>query len=321
MESELERYRGILEPLVYSHVWLGIGAGAQAGFAVLFGAELFHGGNDDLRGSILYVLLMCTSTVALYGIHRLLGLRRLDAERLTGRWRVVAERRTQIKHVAFVCAVASGLLYAFLPYAWQWRILVPGAIGLLYVLPVFRGKRLRDAGIAKVLWLSLGWVGLTIWVPMASIADGQAPMDHFPRLAMWIICAERLLFMLSHSLAFDFRDVEFDLADGVRTLPTRIGRVWSRRVSISLLVASIALALLGPTRMLYTGGFFGGAALVAISVLAIPLVWRAFAVPVRSDLYYGFALDGLFAIPGLTVIGFMFILLAVSILSQSLASG
>ena len=305
--------RGLCEDLVHAHLWLGLGASAQAGLAILIAADFYSGGRDDFVGALLYVPLIGTATIALYGAHRLLGLRRLGEERWAGRWAGIAQRRTLIRRWALGAAATSAVLYAALPFAWQWRILVPGSIGVLYVVPVFSGRRLRDEGLGKVLWLSLGWVGLTTWVPLAAVGDGQPPHSHYSPVAVWLVCGERLLFMLGHSLAFDHRDIAFDLTDGVRTVPSRLGTVASRWMSVTLLCGSAIALGIGLHIGVYRGLTFWP--LFATSVLAIALVWKAYAKTSLGPMYFGFVLDGLFAVPGLLVVGFFALLLILELVT------
>ena len=253
-----------------------------------------------MLGSVLYLPVVLSGTVALYGAHRLIGLRRLGQERLVGRWRAIARQVHAIRTLSIVCGTSALLLYALLPWAWQWRLLLPGAVGLLYVVPVVGRGRLRDAGVLKVAFLSVGWVGVTTWVPLAAIADGQSPQPGLPPAAMWIVCGERMLFMLGHSLAFDYRDIAFDVRDRVLTLPARMGRRATRAISVALVALSVAVIA---RYSLADGSILDPAAyLAATSLLALPLLWRAFRDPRPGDAYFALGLDGLFALPGILLL-------------------
>ena len=292
--------RRLADFLAYTHLWLGVGAVSQAGLAVLYAGTLYHGGRGEMLGSGLYLAVVLTGTVALYGAHRLIGLRRLRRERLVGRWRVIARQAHAIRTLSLVCGAVALLLIALLPWAWQWRLLLPGAVGLLYVVPVVGRARLRDLGVLKAFFLSVGWVGVTAWVPLAAIADGQSPQPGLPPAAMWIVCGERLLFMLGHSLAFDYRDIAFDVRDSVWTLPARLGRRATRALSVALVGLSVAVIARYP---LADGSILDPAVyLAATSLLALPLLWRTFRDPRPSDAYFALVLDGLFALPGILLL-------------------
>lgn len=289
-----------LETLVATHVWLGIGAASQAGFAVIYAHHIYGRIRGHTVSSLYYLCFLLTGTVALYGFHRLVGLRRLRETALTPRWRTVAERRAALKRIGIVALIFSGVLFALLPVHWQWRTILPGLLGVLYVLPVYKGWRLRDLGLLKVFVLASGWVGLTFWVPLEAIGSDRSVVAHFPGAAVTLLCLERLAFMLAHSLAFDYRDVRHDLAEGVVTIPGRLGRRGSLLASGGLIVVSVSLSL---TMWIWDGSILSPTPYVLVSTLAsCPLLVRAYRPLTPDHLFYSFLLDGLFALPGLLLL-------------------
>ena len=101
--------------------------------------------------------------------------------------------------------------------------------------------------------------------------------------------------MLGHSLAFDARDVAQDREEGVNTIPLRIGWQWTRRLSLVLLAISALGILYVP--LPWFGEGLAVVSLGLVSLIAIPLMWRATSRVPAGHLTYGFALDGLFLLP------------------------
>ena len=279
--------------------WLGLGAFTQAGCAGLYASHLFEAERADLGRCLLYMMLLLFGTVSLYGTHRIISLGLISSNELEARWIEISRYRGLIFKTTVICSAISLIIYCLLPYDWQWRILLPASLAALYVLPVFGGYRLRDLGPLKIWVLSLGWVGLTFWVPMSAMGGDARILPDLSDSIIWFVLTERLLFMLGHSLAFDYRDLSVDRKAGVRTIPSYLSRNATRNISLSLISVSIVL--------LYTSAAGDGTLLsptpylACTSVISLPLMYKAFSADVDYT-FYTFWIDGLFVLPAILLI-------------------
>jgi len=208
-------------------------------------------------------------------------------DRPADRWEAVYAIQRWLFALVPIGFFGALLLFISLPWNWQWRIAFPAIVSALYAIPLFKWKRLRDFGSAKVLWLSVGWVWLCTVVPMSALGEMN-----------WWFVLERLFFLIGLTLAFDWRDTEQDEMEGVITWALRFGRIPSLLLSIFFVGISIWFLFLSSPF-----GYFGIAShawngLVLSSLVTLLFLFFAYAKTRPHHLYYGFCLDGLLVLPG-----------------------
>lgn len=109
-----------------------------------------------------------------------------------------------------------------------------GLIGLLYVLP---GVRLKQWGLSKPLLIAGAWSLGTTLLPV--LEAGQAP-----GAALWLLASYRLLWLLPNPLLADWPDRVGDRAAGVRTPAVRWLYGTLRRVALGLLLGALVVGLI-----------------------------------------------------------------------------
>jgi len=114
-----------------------------------------------------------------------------------------------------------------------------GLIGLLYVLP---GVRLKQWGLSKPLLIAGAWSLGTTLLPV--LEAGQAP-----GAALWLLAGYRLLWLLPNPLLADWPDRVGDRAAGVRTPAVRWSYGTLRRVALGLLLGALSLGLVLVVRL------------------------------------------------------------------------
>ena len=240
------------------------------------------------RELLTYVALVAAASLSFYSFHRLYSLWGLLPQLPSERWRVVYGLQRWLVALVPLGFLAAAYAFAQLPWAWQWRTLVPGLVSALYALPVIRWRRLRDFGDTKVVQLAVGWVWMCSAVPVDA-AGGELP---------WGFLAERFAFLVALTLPFDYRDAEQDAGEGVVTWPQRLGRRTTLLLSAGLLVASGLYYLPVLTSEAYaTPRHWAGVGLATASAVCLLLLPWAYAKTPPHHLAYGFVLDGLLIWP------------------------
>ena len=107
-------------------------------------------------------------------------------------------------------------------YGWQLSavslqlLVVLGLLTVLYALPLFSRKRsLRTLRGLKIYTIALVWAGVTVLLPVV-----EANLTHTPDV--WIVFAQRVLYVIAITLPFEIRDLKYDQAE-LGTLPQLIG--------------------------------------------------------------------------------------------------
>jgi len=159
-------------------------------------------------------------------------------------------------------------------------LVLPAVVALLYALPVFpKGNRLRDFPFIKVFLISVVWAWLTALVPAGNVLSFQDP-------SVWLLSAERGLFILGITIPFDIRDYHTDKVAGVDTLPAVIGPYRARYLSAFCLCFAGVVAFFNP--------LYSSAQWVALIISLLPaLIIVKYSTPNRHDYFYTGLADGL----------------------------
>ncbi len=179
-------------------------------------------------------------------------------------------------------------------FVWQlkrhWLPLSGGVVlTFLYSAPKLPQKAfvwLRKIAIGKTLFLTFVWMYVTTLLP-ALISCSPVTAD------VIYLCLHRFFLIYAICILFDYRDVEMDKQQGIRSLITMLpaGQLF-RIYYFSLALAAICALLLWP---------LAGTAIVATllaPVLITGLLTRK-ARSTRSDYMYYFTLDGLMMLSAL----------------------
>ena len=185
-----------------------------------------------------------------------------------------------------ISLVATIYFFTFLLASWFW--LIPAAImTFLYSapkipLPAF--KELRKIAIGKTAFLAFIWTYATTALPLVV---AQQPFT----ATIWFFILSRFCVLYAICILFDYRDRNYDIENGIRSLITWL----SPQKVFQLFWLSLALCLL------FTGlMFFYGLSFMSFLILIVPVFITAAlknrSIRQPSDPLYYFVLDGVMAV-------------------------
>ncbi|RYG43159.1 MAG: hypothetical protein EOO01_21800 [Chitinophagaceae bacterium] len=191
-------------------------------------------------------------------------------------------------HVIFFFAGTLGaIVYGFLLIDhWPWLVFA-AFITFLYSAPKVPHpwfRLLRKIAIGKTIFLALVWMFVTTILPL-EISDRPWQTDYtlFP--------VERFFLIYAICILFDYRDREYDLSVGIRSLITRL----NEKSIDFLFYISIAVYAASTIAMMQQGHSVS----VIISLLVPGVITASlysYAKTSKSDMLYYFILDGLMAL-------------------------
>lgn len=267
------RITPLIDALLYSHVWIGLCA-----LAMVWQTNIIVGPHFSMTS---YQAVVFFGTISLYSIHRLIGLRRLGSGmKIEGRFGMVFQFRKTGLFLAISGGLLSVVFFLRLGASEQKFLVLPAVVALLYALPVFpKGNRLRDFPFIKVFLISVVWAWLTALVPAGKVLSFQDP-------SVWLLSAERGLFILGITIPFDIRDYHTDKVAGVDTLPAVIGPYRARYLSAFCLCFAGVVAFFNP--------LYSSAQWAALIISLLPaLIIVKYSTPNRHDYFYTGLADGL----------------------------
>ena len=187
----------------------------------------------------------------------------------------------------FFIGVTGAAIYGMMLIShWHWLVFA-AFITFLYSAPKVPHpwfRLLRKIAIGKTIFLAGVWMFVTTILPLG-ISEQPWRTDHI------LFAISRFFLIYAICILFDYRDKEYDISIGIRSLIT-----WLNEKSIdALFYFSIAIFSLATLWMLY----YGHSVTVIITLLipgAITALIYSHAKKNRSDMLYYFVLDGLMAL-------------------------
>lgn len=217
------RFRNsIIDFLLYSHLFIALCA---VSIALL--SSLLYLGNLEWRRDLIFIF---TSTLGLYGIHRLIGLQKIHDHLGESRFSHIKPFGRLLVVTIAITVPASLILFLQFDRDLQLFLITPIVLSLAYVLPIWKNRRLRDVSFIKIFIISVVWSMVSVGIPMWDYLTGMNP---FIVLLMFF---ERFLFVLAITLPFDIRDLDVDRQLQVRTIPMQLGVKRTKKLSYMLLV-------------------------------------------------------------------------------------
>ncbi len=278
----MRRFYAIIDLALYGNFWI-----AACALAMIFQTQLLLNGKFRFTPVAGFVFF---GTLSLYGVHRIVGLKKVRGFQEKGRFAVVARFKSHILVYSALSALAAAW-YAFHvpPEVWHW-LLLPAILGAGYVLPVFKGKRLRDFSYIKIFLVAVSWTLFTVAGPAAELKlslNGVA----------WIMCLERMAFIFALALSFDLRDLEIDRINGVKTLPGIWGIKRTQWIAAFCLGLVLLFAGLNNKIEAYTDPVWFAIAIT--SILTLFLIQHSAAE--KHDYFYSGLVDGMMILQFLSV--------------------
>ena len=214
------RFKKWIDFLLYTNLYIGLCAWALLYFSYV-----------HLAGEIPPLpqqALIFGGTIALYGLHRIIGLRFVHLG--PSRFQSVLKLSTWIILVAGIGILLSVYGFVYASSRLRWSLVPVMVLSLAYALPVFPGKkRLRDYPYIKIFLIGSLWTLLTIGIPVMHA-------NTYSWYVITLLLLERFLFIFSLTIPFDLRDIRVDQEHKVWTIPMVLGIKWAKRLSMGLLL-------------------------------------------------------------------------------------
>src|SRR5690606_24201295 len=141
--------------ILSTHLWLGISGVIciWATFVLLQQAV-----------SIRYLAFVLAGTMTIYTLH---GYRNMKAQQRDQD--MIPAVPVYIRVALIVGGIATMVLFLMLKRTNQFILLFPAIMALLYVVPIFKGRRLKDYPFIKILAIVIAWTMITYLIPVWSI--------------------------------------------------------------------------------------------------------------------------------------------------------
>ena len=267
--------RDLVNLLIYGGSFIGLCA------ACITALSLELTGKTDQY--LQYIYFIGAATASLYSAHRVIGLSKLAHIKSSERYDVIRQYKT---HIWIYCVIWIAVTFwLFIPLASFSLILwlIPGgSIGAAYVIPFLAGKkRLRDLGWGKILMIGWSWGWLTSFIPLWYFAEVP--------LQMAIVNAlERMIFIIVLTIPFEVRDLQVDQSIGLITMPEKLGRKKTYRITVMFCVLIILLS--GIISFHYINPPYP-IAMALSSLVVLPLLKYSYSI--ADDFYFAGLIDGL----------------------------
>lgn len=162
---------------------------------------------------------------------------------------------------------------------------------LLYVLPLFKGKRLRDVPYLKIFLITSVWVSVCVVLPAIALGKDWWTTDA-------ILALEKAYFIFALTIPFDIRDRASDRNMGVKTIPLSINTEKAKKLAYFSLILSFLMA--GILVFMKNYSFW------TLFKIGISLVITYFIIKktddTKDDYFYAFQVDGMMLLQSLIVI-------------------
>jgi 4-hydroxybenzoate polyprenyltransferase len=275
-------YRGLLEALVYSSIWLSAALGSLAVFAV----HALH-----LTPTLEPTLLIFFSSLFIYNLDHVADAR---VEGIPDDRAKVYFRSAGVGLLIIAAGLATGLMVASAPGPAQLVFALYTTIGLVYGLPILpvpragglRWHRLKDIPGLKA-WIVAATVAFaTVGLPLAWTGT---PLD----IDAWSLAVFVFAFAGSGAHMCDIRDIDEDTRAGVATFPVRAG---VRRTKEAAILLNLVVILL------MVAGWMGGLTGPHPEMIVVCGIMIGFIAAIRvdsSEEAYNVVLDGTYYLPAL----------------------
>lgn len=240
------------------------------------------------KGEELLILIFF-ATLAVYSLHRLVGLSKISSAQLNDRFIIIQQQQKYLKLFSVIGILVTLLAFFFISNPAKYFLLLLSIPSIAYIIPFHRGKRLRDFAYLKIFIVAIVWSLTTVGLPFVEMGLNADFKFYF-------LIIDRTIFIFAITIPFDIRDAEIEKNLGVKTLPYLLGVKKSIYLSMILLLFRIPLVLL-----IYPINV--SIAVLMVVILCIILVW--FSPKSKNDFFFTAILDGTMILEGLTVSGFL----------------
>ena len=289
----------IVEWVFYGHLWIALAAAGLGWMSLAIISPVDFVGLGYIEVTVVAFLFM--ATLGIYTLHRLISYSRASVIPTTKRYALVSRYpNLSFGLGAASLAVAARLIWPFIPRLWL-PMLVAVILTAFYLTPPFPGwRRLRDIPFLKVVWVAAAWAIMTHVLPLLMVEQyyigacgGSFAEVNTAQIAIRE-AAGRFAFVLAIALLFDGRDVQLDLAHGVRTVANSYPSLLRWLVPILLLCATLLGYCNGSA---WPGGTHFGLAIAAGYLLCLPIAIVTYRK--KQENWYAVLVNGMLLLPPL----------------------
>lgn len=247
----------------------------------------------------LLIFVFC-ATFSTYNIQRII---RINYQELIGKqigirlsW-IVRNRK-----ILFILSIFSSIIcfiMLFFLNLTTFKLIIPLALlSVFYVVPIFKNNAkkiaLRNLPYVKIIIISLVWSLVSTALPFINHS-----VDYLNSNFIYLLI-EQFIFIIAITLPFDIRDLKYDIATDVKTVPSKIGI--NKTILLSLLLLCILVFLKYQQyglNQISTQQFVSTCIATAISGLII-----LFSSPKRPELFFSGLIEGIMVIMYFSVVIF-----------------
>lgn len=231
-----------------------------------------------------YAIFLLSSTVFTYSIHRIIGMNKVRKFENQGRFAVISKFRNHIITYAILGGLACIYMYFGFSYSRMKLLFLAGVISILYTLPIFgKSMRLRDFSFIKIFLIAFVWAVVTESIPLY-----ESGVEIKTIIFLFL---ERVAFFIAITIPFDLRDLEVDLTNNVKTLPSILGKKGSTYLALGLLAYCI-----GSEIYIYINSVTDGSISTIIAYLSTALLIVS-TNKKEDDYYFSGLMDGTIMLP------------------------
>lgn len=228
-----------------------------------------------------YLWFIFSSTLFIYGLHRIVGIQKTYDLEKKGRYHIVYEYKHHIRIYTIASFLGSIYFFFQLPLEIYPYLILTAVISVLYTMPILgKSKRLRDFNYIKLLLIALVWSLTTAFIPSLLL--------QLSWLTIVLISLDRFFFFIAITIPFDIRDATIDEKIQVKTIAHVFGKSANLRLAIFSLCISTCLIF-----VLYINSLIdihAMSSLILAYFVCSLLIYRS--KNIDSDYYYTGVLDG-----------------------------
>lgn len=264
--------------ILSTHLWLGI-CGVFSTWATFV---LLH-----QSVPIRYLAFVLAGTMTIYTFHGYRSLKVQQADRHTS-----PEIPVYIRLVLILGGIATLVLYLMLNRTNQLILLFPAVMAMLYVVPIFKGRRLKDYPFIKILAIVIAWTMITYLIPVRTIPRWWTEWGYN------FLMLDRLLFFFALAIPFDIRDIQFDRDHQLKTIPNTIGQDNSQNLALFSIFLAGGFMAMGTDLL-------GIHEVVKIGILAVYVLIGVVIIQLKNKPgsgFYSWLIDGFLFLYGLVIL-------------------
>ncbi len=211
--------------LLYGNVFIAL-------CAVCFTLETYLLAGEEMRfdGLLIFVFFI---TLFVYNGHRLLTSILLSTSGKSQKAAGVYNTKKYQITISSISVLGMGASFFYVSESIYWVMGLLGVIVFLYGIIIIAGKgrfhSIRIIGMLKIFFIALIWSMATVLIPLLN----ESVSISFSTISLLLV--ERYLFIFTIALVFDVRDLDYDKAQGIKTVPNVLGQRNTKRLTYLLL--------------------------------------------------------------------------------------